>query len=60
MNKGIRLKELSGGEIAHQRLIAGAFSKLNSSTYLASGRLAILIWYLIERTCFPLISAFSR
>jgi len=27
---------------------------------LANGSLAIVIWYLIERACFSLISAFSK
>src|SRR5690606_17502697 len=56
----LMLEELSGGQIARQRFVTGVSSKLNSSTSLAKGSLAMVIWYLIERACFSLISAFSR
>jgi hypothetical protein len=38
----------------------GVPAKVNSATSLASGSLAIVIWYLIERACFSAISAASR
>jgi len=34
-------------------------SKVKSPTSLASGSLAMVIWYLIERACFSEISAVS-
>jgi hypothetical protein len=40
--------------------LIGVLSKTKSSISLASGSLAIVIWYLIERACFSAISALSR
>jgi hypothetical protein len=38
----------------------GVPSNWKSSRSLASGSLALVSWYLIERACFSLISALSR
>ena len=38
----------------------GVSSKENSATSFASGNLAMVIWYLIERACFLLIWAVRR
>ena len=40
--------------------LIGVPLKAKSSTSLASGSLAMVIWYLIERACFSDISALSR
>src|SRR6187402_2059814 len=40
--------------------LIGVPSNWKSSRSLASGSLAIVSWYLIERACFSLISALSR
>ena len=40
--------------------LIGVPSKSKSSMSLASGSLAMVIWYLIERACFSAISAVSR
>src|SRR5512140_1673071 len=40
--------------------LIGVPSNWKSSRSLASGSLAILSWYLIERACFSVISALSR
>jgi hypothetical protein len=38
----------------------GVSSKTKSPMSLASGSLAMVIWYLMERACFSAISAVSR
>ena len=38
----------------------GVSLKAKSSMSLASGNLAVVSWYLIERACFSAISALSR
>jgi len=40
--------------------LTSAASKSNSLISLARGSLAMVIWYLIERACFSLISAVRR
>jgi len=40
--------------------LIGVPSKTNSSMSLASGSLAMAIWYLIDRACFSESSAVSR
>ena len=40
--------------------LIGVFLNAKSSTSLASGSLATVSWYLIERACFSEISAFRR
>ena len=40
--------------------LIGVFLNAKSSTSLASGSLATVSWYLIERACFSEISAFKR
>lgn len=40
--------------------LIGVLSKTKSSMSQASGSLAIVIWYLIERACFSEISAWRR
>ncbi len=40
--------------------LIGVPSKVKSPRSLASGSLAVVIWYLIERACFSAISAASR
>jgi hypothetical protein len=49
----------AAGEIVDQRLIDGRALE-QSSRSLASGSLAMVSWYLIDRACFSLISALSR
>jgi len=53
--------EAAAGEIIDQRLVDGCAFELESpQDPLASGSLAMVSWYLIERACFSLISALSR
>ena len=52
--------EASAGEIVHERLIDRRALELEVVEVLASGSLAMVSWYLIERACFSLISALSR
>jgi hypothetical protein len=40
--------------------LIGVLSKRKSSTSLASGSLAMVIWYRIDLACFSVISAVSR
>ena len=51
--------ESATGEIIDVWLI-GVPSNWKSSRSWASGRLAMVSWYLIERACFSLTSALSR
>jgi hypothetical protein len=56
---------LIGEEVAGRRgptsvSLIGVPVKSKSSMSLASGSLAIVIWYLMERACFSAISACSR
>lgn len=51
--------EAAAGEIVDECLI-GVPSNWKSAMSLASGSLAMVSWYLIDRACFSLISALSR
>ena len=50
----------AGRQIADQASLIGVSVKSKSSMSLASGSLAMVSWYLIERACFSAISALSR
>jgi hypothetical protein len=50
-------KEGAVGEIAHERLADRRASELEVVEILASGSLAMVSWYRIERACFSLTSA---
>jgi len=49
--------EAAAGEIIDSVWLMGVPSNWKSSRSLASGSLAMVSWYLIERACFSLISA---
>lgn len=53
-------QELAAGEVADQRLVDRRVVEGEVLDVAASGSLAMVIWYLIERACFSLISAVSR
>ena len=56
------LDEAAAGEVPHQCLVhrSGPRSRSRWTMSLASGSLAIVIWYMIERARFSLISAPRR
>jgi hypothetical protein len=70
----LMIEEVTGGQVADQGLVdlgrvevelfcnpAGDCAAIcREGSSLASGSLAMVIWYLIERACFSLISAVSR
>ena len=52
--------EAAAGEVVDERLVDRRASNWKTSRSFASGNLAMVSWYLIERACFSLISALSR
>src|SRR5712672_3258796 len=52
--------EAAAGEVVDEFWLIGVPSNWKSSRSLASGSLAMVSWYLMERACFSLISALSR
>jgi hypothetical protein len=50
----------AASEIIDERLVDRRALELEVVEILASGSLAMVSWYLIERACFSLISALSR
>jgi hypothetical protein len=53
-------EEAAAGQIAHEGLVDRRALELEVVEVLASGSLAMVSWYLIERACFSLISAASK
>jgi len=53
-------EERAAGEVTDQVSLIGVSANTKSSRSLASGSLAVVIWYLIERACFSAISAERR
>ena len=52
--------EATTREVIHERLVDRRALNSKSSRSLASGSLAMVSWYLMERACFSLISALSK
>jgi len=50
-------EEVSAGEIARQGSAIGVSSKMTSPMSWASGSLAKMIWYSMDRSCFSVISS---
>jgi hypothetical protein len=54
----LRCDKATVGEIIDQRLVNGCALELE--VLKVPGKMAMVSWYLIERTCFSLISALGR
>jgi hypothetical protein len=54
------VEEVAAGEVADQRLVDRRVVEVELLDLLGQRQLGAVIWYLIERACFSLISAFSR
>src|SRR5262249_19850241 len=52
--------EVAAGEVAHKRFVNRRILEPGVVESLASGSLAMVSWYLIERACFSFTSAVSR